>query len=74
MAEMGTELESKIWRLTGFWSGLGVLVFRSGADSKSIFSASAHLWRGRKNISYTRVQCILATALRSRGQKQTIFR
>jgi len=38
MAEVGTEPESKIWRLTGF--GAGFLVFESGFGVN--FSDSAH--------------------------------
>jgi len=44
MAEMGMEPhpESKIWRLTGFRAGSGVLVFKSIIGIN--FSDSAHIW------------------------------
>jgi len=49
MAEMGTdpdpdsELESKIWRLTGFGVGSGFFVFEAGSGFRVNFSDSAHL-------------------------------
>jgi len=41
MAEMGTDTESKIWRLTGS----GVLVFGVGSGFGVNFSDFAHLWQ-----------------------------